>query len=72
MDYIELKSKLKEKIDSQKNKDKLDGKSLCEHQFKYFKQTLVADNPRFNRSAYFTVKACTVCKQKTFTDYKIE
>lgn len=45
----------------------------CDHEYKKFKQTIPADNFKYNKGqAYFTVLACTKCQTKHLMDYKME
>jgi hypothetical protein len=44
----------------------------CEHQWQRFRQTVVADNLKFQGHAHFIVKGCTKCHKKLVLDYIVE
>lgn len=43
-------------------------KTECEHDWKPFKETVPADNPKFLGQAVFKVLGCPKCKRKSYVD----
>ncbi|NIL77132.1 hypothetical protein RhoFasB10_03271 [Rhodococcus sp. B10] len=69
IDFAVHRTRLTRRIEARQAKRKAkespeDAPSICEHDWQEFKETVRADNPRFEGAAHFVVMACVKCRSK--------
>lgn len=75
IDFDAARTMLTKRIDIRRERQEAESAAEanpCDHTWQMFRETVRADNSRFQGAAYYRVKACMKCKEKKRLELVVE